>query len=75
MPWLSRREYQDLLKRMDDRDMAQVLRELEGVRKALMGLRTFVQRRLDAAPDDDQDVDDDQDAVVVPVPGGWGRKK
>lgn len=55
---LTRHEYEDLLRRNDDRDFAATRREVEAVRSAVVGLKTLVQRgfaRLDGADDDDDE--------------------
>ena len=57
MPWLTRKEYQDLMKRNDDRDFAQMRSEIERVLTELRAFKTMAQRRfkdLEGLYDDDE---------------------
>ena len=90
MPWLRREEYAALIKQGERRDVGsirddveRVRTELERVAKALLALRTYMQRRMDAMEEDDNDDEPRRDGAAsdsgpgglayVPVP--WAPKK
>lgn len=75
MPWLSRKDYTDLLKRNDDRDFAAALRGVERVQSELRSFRTYVQRQFKALEglEDDDEPAAEPDATPIAVPGGWSR--
>jgi hypothetical protein len=78
MPWLPRKQYENLLRRNDDRDFSAMLKEIERMRSDVRGLRTWLQRNLEALDDmkdDEQEAPPEPDTpVAMPIPGGWGRR-
>jgi len=47
VPWLSRKSYEAMLRRNDDRDFAAMRSEIERLRSDVRGMRTWLQRNLD----------------------------
>lgn len=79
MPWLSRKDYETMLRRNDDRDFAGALREIERLRSDVRGLRTWLQRNLEALtspPDEDEVADDTQDDTLIrPADVPWAKRQ
>lgn len=72
--WISRRAYEKLMTRNDDRDFAAARAEIERVRSDVRALRTWLQRNIDAlvAPEDEPEAPKtDASISQYAVPGGW----
>jgi hypothetical protein len=72
--WLSRQQYEALVKRSDDRDLAELRKAVERCESSVRALRTWLQRNLDALTLDDDDTPTttgDGAGNVEAVPGGW----
>lgn len=72
--FITRKAYEAMLRRNDDRDFAALRSEVERLRSDVRGLRTWLQRNIDtlSAPNEDE-VADEGPIVAASVPGGWGR--
>jgi len=73
MPWLSRKDYETMLRRNDDRDFAATLKAVERVQSDVRALRTWLQRNLDGLTklERDEEPDEPDESIPVPTPGGW----
>lgn len=71
MPWLSRKDYELLIRRNDDRDFAATRREMEHVLSEIKALRTYCQRQFKALEGFNDEPDPPALGGAMPVPGAW----